>query len=549
MPLRAGAMIAAADQRAGTTEAPSRALMLAAGVIFAAVLGLRLALIFTGRVTADAEECVLGLMARHVLAGKGHLLDFLGPGVGPGAGLEAYLLSLIFALAGSSSVAIKLVGLALWSGLVLVSWRLSRALFDRRTGALTLLLLAAAPTTALWAMKVRGGYLSAPSLFLAAGLLSLPLLTRSGAQGPRKKFMALPESVGLLAGLSVWLQPLTAAGVLVLLASAAVILGTRRQWAILMRMIAAPLVMGAIVFFLLPSSAAPLTGTGTGDYLPPPSIFVRLAASLVGFFTPHLDANILDQPEQDLLLLAAQLSAALLWSAVFLLALVWSGANWRRIQSRQEALAIGLVLAVIGATLVGVALAGRTRLEPRHFLTLYPLTGIIIARMLENMSQDHPGLSRTLLGLLILSGLAVSASFLAETKFYNPGSPTGLTLESTPAALQSLHRHGVKGVFCADAEFKWNLMFESGEEFPARSWNPVDMYPEYVAAANRAALRDQPVAVVIPNPDLPERRDLLDQILSGPYSQKVYTSPDVVIVYGVPQDYVFLYFPLKIPGR
>jgi hypothetical protein len=103
-------------------------------------------------------------------------------------------------------------------------------------------------------------------------------------------------------------------------------------------------------------------------------------------------------------------------------------------------------------------------------------------------------------------------------------------------------------VFCADSEYKWNLIFLSEEKIIARSYNPNDRWPAYIESVNAAARAGRPTAVVIPRPDDAGRNKLIDGLRSGPHGAEVSIADVVLIFYDVPGAVLFRYFPEERPN-
>ncbi|MGO9582550.1 MAG: glycosyltransferase family 39 protein [Acidimicrobiales bacterium] len=106
--------------------------LLAAVVAFALLLGLLLRLYALGRGTIDADQAVVGLMAREIL--HGHFFAFYW-GVNYG-GTEAYAVALVFALFGSSAFTLGLTPVLLCAGSIALLWRVGNRMFASPVGAL-----------------------------------------------------------------------------------------------------------------------------------------------------------------------------------------------------------------------------------------------------------------------------------------------------------------------------------------------------------------------------------------------------------------------------
>ena len=107
---------------------------LAVALLFA--LGLFLRLWILGRAPINADQAVVGLMAREIL--HGHFFAFYwGQSYGGG---EPYVVAALFALFGQSRLVLGLAPILLDALAALLAWRIGRRLFDGRTGVLAALL-------------------------------------------------------------------------------------------------------------------------------------------------------------------------------------------------------------------------------------------------------------------------------------------------------------------------------------------------------------------------------------------------------------------------
>jgi hypothetical protein len=170
-------------------------------LIVIAGLLLRLAIIASPFGWIDADEAIVGLMARHIVQGErpgyywGVSQEYLGA-------LEAYSVAAVFAVFGSSTAALKIVPGLYSLGFIVLSALVARRLFGPGPGLFTAAYLALPPMMlALWSVKARGGY--AELLFLGESMLLLTLMVLT-ARRPAMRAGAL----GLIGGLAFWTNPL-----------------------------------------------------------------------------------------------------------------------------------------------------------------------------------------------------------------------------------------------------------------------------------------------------------------------------------------------------
>jgi len=109
----------------------------------------------------DSDECILGLMAKHLSEGKEIPIFFYGQNYGFSL-IEALFVSLGYKLLGISAFSVRLSILALWIiGVVFYYLAASNITRDNRKGFWITLLLIFIPAWAIWSMKARGGYITA----------------------------------------------------------------------------------------------------------------------------------------------------------------------------------------------------------------------------------------------------------------------------------------------------------------------------------------------------------------------------------------------------
>lgn len=167
------------------------------GLVAALGIGLilRLLIIASPLGELDADEAVVGLMARHIaFLGERPVFYWGQPYLGS---LEAFSAAPFIRLFDANSVVLKLVPTAYSLAFVAISAITARRLFGTGAALATAAYLALPPAMwAVWSTKARGGY--AEMLFLGQALLWVTLLW--GEHRTRKVALLW----GLLAGLTVW---------------------------------------------------------------------------------------------------------------------------------------------------------------------------------------------------------------------------------------------------------------------------------------------------------------------------------------------------------
>ena len=184
---------AAQGTRAARLSRPARI-----AVALLVLLGLALRVWILGRAPFNADQAVVGLMAREIL--HGHFFAFYwGQSYGGG---EPYLVALLFAALGESRLALGLAPLLLDALAALLVWRIGRRLFDPRAAVLAALLFWLWPEVYVYLSTVEYGF---RYLTLVCGLAVLLFALRLAETGlARFRDWA---ALGLFAGLGWWCSP------------------------------------------------------------------------------------------------------------------------------------------------------------------------------------------------------------------------------------------------------------------------------------------------------------------------------------------------------
>jgi hypothetical protein len=169
----------------------------------------------------DGDEALVGIQAQHILQGQFPTYFYNQPYMGS---LEAYLMAIIFAIAGSSVWTLRAEPILLSLVVVWLTWRLAGALAD--TAHLPLhakqwfmniaALFAAIPPLydAVLQMRMLGGYIEIFILMQVLLLSALQLTNRRVAGAPRRELALRWAGIGFLVGFGYWVNPLVIYGVL-----------------------------------------------------------------------------------------------------------------------------------------------------------------------------------------------------------------------------------------------------------------------------------------------------------------------------------------------
>ncbi|MGI6524089.1 MAG: hypothetical protein ACOX2O_02175 [Bdellovibrionota bacterium] len=158
---------------------------------------LRLDLLFSSNFAIDADEAIVGLMAKHILDGRGIPVFYYGQHYM--GSLEAILVACNFYLFNHSQVALKIVPLFFSIALIPLMYLVAKAAYDNLAGRFAALFTAVSPIMLIiWSSKARGGFIEV--IFI--GALSFLLLMR----WLRRPTLKLTCAIGLLLGLGWWVN-------------------------------------------------------------------------------------------------------------------------------------------------------------------------------------------------------------------------------------------------------------------------------------------------------------------------------------------------------
>lgn len=171
------------------------------GAVAALAFAPRLVLLLTVEKRLDADESVVGLMAKHITEMKGVPLFFYGQHYGGGHVIEAMFASLCFFIAGPSSFAVQLAPALFSVALVMLVFFFTEKLYGSRTAFWAAMLLSVS-TPFLKSSVKADGYIETIFLYtLAFYFLHLLQSALFGKEGKPRKDMdewgALKYSVAL----------------------------------------------------------------------------------------------------------------------------------------------------------------------------------------------------------------------------------------------------------------------------------------------------------------------------------------------------------------
>ncbi len=488
-------------------HAPFLALLLVAAALYTGVL-------LTSERAVDADEAVVGIMARHVLTRGARPIFYYGQAYGGGGAIEAYLAAVGFSAFGVSAIALKAVAL-LCSLVGLVGTYAFCLRYGRERALLCTAVLALMTPLVAWHTKMRGGYAALPLFQLALLWVFCRWYAETAANAvPRRWAIAF----GILAGASIYNQPLVVPCLLTL----ALVAACTRPMACVLRSltwVASGALIGStpiLVYTLREGTGALRFLTGLGDG---PTLYQRLrgAALLLPSHLPSLfvqqnvDGHARDLP------LEAWLEYAVVVGLTLTLVLYRRNeltATVRRMLSRHAATTSTprsfssetIILLIIASHLAASSLSAGAGLSPRYFIALFPFLAITTGLGAAELTLSTTRWRRRLgaagaVAVLALGSLShlrglgdctVTDVVLVEPGRFESQRTASASITEVVAALDAAGVRHVRAPYF----IKWRLLFETEERILAscaelQPQPPTGRFLEHdraVAAARRVGI-------------------------------------------------------------
>lgn len=383
-----------------------------------AALILRGLILAADAVPFNADEAVVALMAKHILAGERPVFFYGQAYMGS---LDAWLVALAFVLMGPSVMAVRAVQTVLYMGLIATTYLLGRRLLREEWAARAAALVIAFPPVllTLYTTASLGGY--GETLLLGTILLLLGhRLAHEDRDRPGRWLL-----FGLLAGLGFWTFGLILV-YLVPLAAFLLVRGLWRQWkAALLAGIGflvggSPwweyvLTHGAVALHELGGSAI----AGASSAGPLENALVH-TVNLVLFGLPAL-AGLRPPWSVEAILPLLAVPALVIWLrvGVFMVAQLrlrsaWAEGAWPLLVGVCATLITAFILTPFGADPSG-----------RYFLPLYAPLALGLGALLSRVRATRPGLAWV--GLVVVLGYNLAGNVWAVAH-----NPPGLTTQFDP---------------------------------------------------------------------------------------------------------------------
>lgn len=502
-------------------------------LLLVCVGALRVATLTGAQTHVNADEAIIGLMAKHIAEGRLLPVYFYGQAYNGGAALEAYLAAPGFALFGSSVIALKGVIVALSLAAIAMMYAFVRRFWNARTALWAAALFACSPTLTMWHYTVRGGY-GEYLLFLIAMLYCAFTIAE------RVRARALHyAALGGIGGLGLWCFEIT----LTTFAPLLVWLAWRKPSPLRDRRSA--LLLAGFVTGYAPSLLYNLRNAGAnwrtlgegklsgganaGALLDPETLWQVLSWELPRFFGPDTVVWYLE----DWHVSGALFYAAALVTVALVLRTVWR--NRRQLGGLGRTADFGaarepvlLGLAVCCAVPYAIVI---NRLSP-YLLGVIPLLSVLGASHLTPAVTSRGVARRTVAGIAALGlcgagvyeGIQFARQDRVELLRIGPVGRLEHTLydgEDTTAVIEYLRKRNIEYVW-ATASLAYPIAFESAESVIASSkifpWSYA-VVPGYDRWVQRSA-RSHPV-FVLPSDSayLRSMDETFTRSMRGPYTR------------------------------
>ncbi len=441
--------------------------------IFALCLISRLPQVLSPYFHADynGDECVLGLMAKHMAEGKEFPFYFWGQSYGFST-LEAGAVAIAIKLFGINLYSLKIPMLVLWS-LGCVFFYLALSIWTSRLYGFGIsILLILSPAWMGWSLRARAGYVTA---FLLTNL-ALFLTARYG----RSMTKTVSCWLGLLAGFIFYAQPAFVLGLLPIVLY--LLWQQRGVKQVLMVVVGfmAVFVLGKIMIYVQGNTsfwkAHWFRVDPFMDYLV--SFKTRL------FYALNQDAGNHWPP--------VIVSDA--WCWVLLAGVVGSLIGfWKKnVHGLTLPLLIGMLLVLACTIFVDCEDQWRYLLPLDLFLIFW--IGVLFYQWVEKYLFFRIGYG-LFLSFFIMAGVFICWDYrglYVQTSLASDGIPE---MQKISTLISFLESAGVKDVFALDDDISWKLIYFSKEEIKSR-WAICTRQPAYYNAVNQAFLNGEKVAIV-----------------------------------------------------
>src|SRR5437879_1883027 len=190
-------------------------------LILGATAILRFIILFVSQTHVTSDEAIIGLMAKHILAGRYFPFYFYGTSYNASCAWEAYLAVVPFAIAGVGVVALKIPTVLLSLVGITLFYLMTTRLYSIRVATLASLIFALWPGLMKWHFQPRG--YAFYFLFIPALIILFLIIENKKVNRARDFFF-----FGLACGIAFWSMEL----LLITIAGLWVLLFRRRKFSI-----------------------------------------------------------------------------------------------------------------------------------------------------------------------------------------------------------------------------------------------------------------------------------------------------------------------------
>jgi hypothetical protein len=421
-------------------------------LLFLVAWGVQYFVVVTRRIPTNADQAIVGLMAKHILDGKGHPVFYYGSTYA--GSLEAHFVALVFSILGPSPSGYRLAMAALVGATMLGVYILTRSLLGLPAAIFALGYLAIPPFFFLYKGLTSDGHYNSFNLFALLAVASALRIDADLAEGRRR--LTLFAALGFILGIGWWTNPITpAVSIPVLLWL--YVRHAPRPTAVTLVPVACGAVVGSAPWWIwnirhgLASLKAPEFGT-----LPVSGAI----HNLVGFFTTSLptlaggmEPNTIPQFAQETFPFSRVLSLAAIGLLLF-------PAGVRSLRGDRRS---GLLLLLLAGLLFAASFSQRSVVsEPRFLFPFYVVVPPLIGATLAGLWRR----SRTIpfaAGVFALACLDVASIMRARVSFRNVDNEVTGPLDSL---IRLSRGAGVRRLY-ADYWTAYRVSFESREDVVA----------------------------------------------------------------------------------
>ena len=447
------------------------------------ILLTRLPQLFGEMLFPDGDECIVGLMAKHILDGKGIPLFVYGAPYGFSV-FESVPAALFYKIFGISAVSLKAAVLCIWTAGWIFFILTLRRLGNYRIAMIGGLLLIFSPGWGAISLKAWGTHVTA---FTA---MNLSLWVLAGIYKSTDDCKKTVLFLGCLLAIVILSNPIWFFAVFPFIA---LFLYERKKISDIIFMALGTFGLAIIILLVKLANSGidhhwvPLIFTNW-DILEaikmlPERIWVAMSGAY--FLTDKLDAG------------KWTLLATGIWTISSLLFLGFT--IFGIFRKAPASILIRGFIGVIFATLAVSLFINNEVFGYRYFL---PLIGSFIALMavgidrLWNLGRLMKISVQVMLVLLIFSGLVSLSEFRHLSSSGLPPEAKGGEGKAIENLTGYLLSQNINYVYSYDRMLHWQIMFASKEEIKARWFHPSDRYPEYPRAVDRALISNNKVALI-----------------------------------------------------